>query len=49
VAIEDRSASQEVIEEQKSHEQHLQQILAFDYPFQSTREIKEPQTIFDGE
>jgi hypothetical protein len=35
----------EVIEEQNSHEQHLQQIIAFDYPW----EIKEPQTIFDGE
>jgi hypothetical protein len=34
VAIEDRSTSQEVIEEKRSHEKNPQQILAFNHPFQ---------------
>jgi hypothetical protein len=38
-----------VIEEQRSHDQHLQQILAFDHPFQSTEETKEPWESFNGD
>jgi hypothetical protein len=49
VAIEDRSTSQEVIEEKRSHEKHLQQILAFDHPCESAEETKEPWEAFNGE